>query len=233
MKKKKKIIIGILILVLGGLLFFEGRRITFSIECISAETELQKNFEEKKFDFFELAKFTKNTSPLQFDFHSGDTIYMTFQDSSIYYVDFFIDSIYSIRPETKLEFLIDEDGCLGVVDSDTVKVCNNNWRVQFYGHYKDKRIDQLLSYYGWTRHDFESLVEQVQELNCDGFTNSKNHFGLNYKTVSYYNNDFLHCFGHGDGYFGYLYTTQPDSFYGLSSLKKLENNYYGIEGWNF
>lgn len=158
---------------------------------------------------------------------------MTFQDSSIYYVDLFIYSTYYIGPKTKSDFLIDKQGCLEILDTDTMKVCNNNWQVQFFGHYKNQKIDGLLNYYGWTRQDFESLVEKVQELNCYGFSNNKEGFGLNFKIVSYYNDGILHCFGHSDGYFDYLHTAQPDSFYWQSSLKKLEENYYGIEHWNF
>jgi hypothetical protein len=181
MTRKKKIIIGVFILILVGLLFFEGRRITFSLECLSAETELEKNFVANKNIFIEISKFVDDIPPLEFDFHSGDTIYMTFQDSSTYFVDLFIDSTYNIRPETKSDFQINEDGCLEIIDSDTLKVCNNNWQVQFYGHYKNQKINGLLNYYGWNRQDFERLVEKVQGLNCNGFSNTKKGFGLRYK----------------------------------------------------
>lgn len=233
MTKKKKIVIGVFVLVLVGLLFFEGRRITFSIECLLVENELEKNYFDNKPDFFELAKFVENTPSLEFDFYSGDSIYMKFQDSSIYYVNLFIDSVYSIKSETKSEFLVDEKGCLVIIDYDTIKICNNNWQVQFYGHYKNKKIDQLLGYYGWTRQDFEKLIEKVKGLNCYSFKNSKNDFELGYKIVSYYNDRIFHCFGHPDGYFDYLYTSQPESIYWQSSLKKFGENYYGIEHWNF
>jgi len=214
-------------------LFFKGRRITFSMECFLAETELEMNFGGNKDDFFELAKFVKNTSPIEFDFHSGDTIYMTFQDSAIRIFDLFIDSTYYIRPGIKSDFKIDEDGCLEFIHSDTIKVCNNNWQIIFYGHYKNQKINGLLNYYGWTRKDFDRLVENVQKINCLGFENNKNGFGLSYKIVSYYNDRILHCLRHSDGYFDYLYTAQPDNFYLQNSLNKLEDNYYGIKHWNF
>lgn len=158
---------------------------------------------------------------------------MTFQDTSIYYAGIFIDSNYVIRPKTRSEFRINDNSCLEVIDIDTMEVCNHNWQVQFFGHYKDKKIDDLLDYYGWIRQDFEQIVEKVQRLNCYGFANGDKHFGLSYKFVSYYNDGLLHCFGHSDGYFDYMYTTQPDSFYWQSSLEQLEDNFYGIKHWTF
>lgn len=229
-RKKKKII---LILLLGGILFFEGRRVTFLFECLSATTELEKNYEVNKAMFSNLTRFVNGSSPIQFDLYSNDSLYMTFQDSSIYYIDLFVDSNYTIKPETTSEFKINNKGCLEVIKTDTIEVCNNNWQVQFFGHYKDQRINYLLKYYGWKRKDFEQLVEKVQRLNCYGFALDNNKYVLSYKTVSYYNDGQLHCFGHSDGYFDYLYTTHPDSFYWQNSITNLEGNYYGIKHWNF
>ena len=220
-------------MVLTGLWLFEGRSVTFMFECFVAEKELEKNFVDNEAAFFDLVPFLDRSTPIQFDFHSEDSIYMTFQDSAIYYSDLFIDSNYSIGPETKSEFRINKNGCLEIIEADTLEVCNHNWQIQFFGHYKDKRINQLLSYYGWTRKDFEPLVEKIRVLNCTGFSNGEKYFALSYKIVSYYDDGMLHCFGHSDGYFDYMYTAQPDSFRWQSSLNKLDGNYYGIEHWNF
>lgn len=237
MTNKKKIQITIIVVIMtlafGGLLLSEGRRIIFSLECMAAEAQLEKNFEAKKVEFFELANLVEHTPPLEFDLYSVDTINMRFHPPSIYSPDLFIDSIYFIGPAEKSGFLVNENNCLEIVDTDTMEVCNHNWLVHFHGHYKDNRIDNLLSYYGWPRMSFEKLVEKVQALNCMGFSNGNMGFELRYKVVSYYNDEIIHCFGHSDGYFDYLYTAQPDSFYWQSSLKQLEDNFYGIEHWNF
>ena len=71
------------------------------------ESELEKNFEDNNDDFFEFANFVKNTSPIEFEFHSDDTICTSFQDSSIQYIDLFIDNTYYIRPRIKSDFQID------------------------------------------------------------------------------------------------------------------------------
>ncbi len=222
-----------LLFVLGGLLFFEGRRITFSLECLSAEKELEKNFQDNKPSFYELMRLVKRSPSIQFDMFSGDTIYLSFHDTAMQYKNLFRDSVYTIGPQTKTKFSINSDGCLEVMETDTWKVCNQPWEVRFYGHYKDQRIDHLLNYYGWTRYGFEQLVRNIQAINCNGFRKEENDFSLRYKNISYFNDGILHCFGHHDGSFEYLYTTQPESFPWQNNLKKLEENYYTINSWNF
>lgn len=228
-----------LILVLGGLLwlfgFFTPRNYSFAIECFKAEKEQRQHFVDNKTAFYDLVPLVSKATPIDFDIALGDTLFMTFQDSSIYYTDLFIDSTYKIRHSTKTEFLINDNNCLEVINKDTMEVCNHNWQIRFYGHYKDKRIDRLLDYYGWTRPDFEKVVEKVQGLNCYSFSNQNGNFGLRYNIIHYRESAsrLTNCFGHSDGYFDYLYTTQPDSFYWKNSLDHYEENFYGIEHWTF
>lgn len=233
MTRKKKVTIGIMITVLAGLWILEGRRITFSFECIEAETDLDNNFRNNKSAFFDLIPLVQKALPIQFEVHSKDTIYLSFQDTSTSFDNLFIDSNYTIKSGTKSTYQINDKGCLLVIDKDTVEVCNHGWQILFIGHYKDNRIDNLLNYYGWIRPDFEQIVEKIQSLNCYGFAKEGQNFKLSYNIVSYSKDGILHCFGHSDGYFDYLYTVDPDSFFWQSSLEHLEGNFYGIKHWSF
>jgi hypothetical protein len=236
---KKKILIGLLSIPLVSLFwyfgFFTPRNYSFAWECLQAKKEQEKHFFDNKPAFFELASLVHDKTPITFDLSSNDSLYITFQDSSINYSDLFIDSTYNIRPRTKTVFRINTRNCLEVVNQDTIEVCNHNWQIQFYGHYKDKRIDNLLNYYGWKRLDFERVVEKVQELDCYGFINQNTSFGLSYKLVYYHEPTagLFGCFGHSNGYFDYLYTTESDSFYWQNSLNQYEGNFHGIEHWSF
>ena len=231
MTKRKKLIYGALIFIFCGFCFFILPRVVFLIKCLAAEKEIENNFANNKRGFIELAAILNNTSPIQFDIYSHDSININFKDTSIDYVDMFIDSNYTLNPETKLYFRVNPNGCLEVIGTDTIEVCNHNWQVNFFGNYRDHRIDNLLYYYGWTRENFEQIVEKVQGLNCYSFANGDKSFGLSYKVVSYYNDGGLHCFGHEDGYFDYLYTTRPDSFFWKESLEQLDGYFYSIKYW--
>ncbi len=233
MTKKKKISIGIILTLVCILLFFEGRRISFSLECLSTEEDLKEHFEVHKVDFHEFVPLIKDAQPIAFDIYAKDTLTISFQDLSIDYIDLFIDSVYRINSNSKQLFQFNDSNCLEVVVSDTTIVCNHNWKVNFYGHYKDDRINELLKYYGWNRSDFEVVVKKVQKLDCHRFSNANGNFNLGYKYVSYYNDGIMHCFGHSDGLFDYMYTNEPDSFYWQESLEHYEDKFYGIHNWSF
>jgi hypothetical protein len=110
---------------------------------------------------------------------------------------------------------------------DTIEVCNRKWQVNFYGHFKDKRIDDLLRYIGWTKPDFENIVMKVKELSCHSLNTESGNFIIGFRTISYYSDGGFHCFGHTDGHFDYLYTTKPESFQWKESLVKLDGEFYG------
>lgn len=234
MSKRKKILVSVLALVLFGLWLFEGRRVSFSYECLIAENELDQNFQDNKAGFDALSKLVNGSALIQFEMYLGDSLFMTFQDSTIDHRDLFIDSNYFIRPKTTSQFRINDSGCLEVIGLDTMEVCNHNWQVQFSGHYQDDRIDNLLAYSGWIRKDFDNLVKRVKDLNCYGFSKGNDYFSLGYRRIYYYvNTGILGQFGHSNGYFDYMHTAQPDSFPWPTSLTELENNYYGIKYWEF
>lgn len=221
------LIISLLFLFLGAWFL----NIPYIANCLLAKQELKKHFYENKENFISFATTFDNTSPLQFEVYSGDTIFMNLQDTSINSIPTFIDSTYRINSNTKSLFQVNSNNCLEVIENDTIRICNHSWQVIFYGSYKDKRIHNLLSYYGWTSSDFEKIVVKVKELGCSSLSIESKNIKLNYKIISYYNDGGTHCFGPSDGYFDYLYTKEPDSFIFKENLIPYEGDYYGVEVW--
>ena len=231
--KKKKVLLGIALVLLLGFMYSYGRNFTFALECREAGKAMLANFEANKAGFHALVPSLEGKEPIHVDLYENDTININFFDATLQAPPFMADSMYFLAHDTARSFSISPNGCLQVTAADTVELCEPNWEVHFWGHYQDPRLDVFLNYRGWSRADFNRLLHNVRALNCSYVSSDGNGFDLGYEIVPFYHDAILRAFGHEQGYFDYAYTTEPEEFYWQESLSHLDGNYYAIQHWQF
>jgi len=235
MTRKKKMAVGVAFLTFLGLLAWESERITFAIECLAAESALHEHFTRNETAFQALVPMVKANRPIDFYIYSNDTMYITFEDTTNNVDGFQFDNFHNIEAFSAHTFQVDSNGFLTIAGADTVKTCEPGWTVSFYGDYRETQMDAFLPYLGWTRSDFNQVIQQVQALSCYGFEGCKDEFVLSYERVLFYPapEGLTVCFGRTGGYFDYLYTNKTDNDYSPKDLIQYSNNYYGITNWHY
>jgi hypothetical protein len=232
MTRKKKVILGIGALIL---IAYFGSDIFFSVKCLIAKTQFKENYLTNKAHLLQLENIPKSENPFDFYMLNGDTVVMTFKDSSYNYYGFddYNDSSFYLTDTSHFQVDVDENFCLKLISEDTVQYCDVGWAVHYVGHYKSKSIDELLRYYKIKRNDFNSLVNILQQTNCQELSSNKDFYSLGYKFISYYGDGLTNCFGHSDGFFNYVQTENPDSVYFKEYLTEIDENIYEYSYWSF
>lgn len=221
----------IVLLWLGG--FFKLTNYLFAAECLAAEDRLDACFHQNKDLFYSLVELTEKHSAIYMESWEPDFVELWVSDTSHHGLS---DSTFVLRSETDNSLRPTSDGFLDI-DTGTLKTTyEGNWTVQFYGNYRDSRIDPLLNHIGWSREDFESLFAKTKVLNCFRLTSTKDSLELMAPIVFYHPP--LRWMSpsppiHRNGFFGYLFVRHSENQLTQSNLEHYEGSTYAFKKWCF